>query len=212
MVDPGVFSVAALLALLGVGETFWRRLRTRDQVERWLRQHRYRVRELRIPWFGGGFRFGPRLFRSRQRAVVFRAVVDDQSMGGTGVVWLRAWTTWFGLIEEDVEVSWDKMPTPAPAEIGPPEMRWHDKQIALLKRVAAGESTFRADGRSPEDAVEFDELVEYILALNRRGLVTCSTPLANLRGAGQYAAITDVEATLAGLQLLEKERTERERA
>jgi hypothetical protein len=175
-------------------------------------QHRYTVRELRIPWFGGGFRFGPSLFRSSKRAVVFRAVVEDRSMGGTGVLWLRAWTTWFGLTEEEVETNWEEMPHPGPAEIGPPEMRWHEKQIALLRRIAAGESTFRPDGRAPEDAAEFDELVEYVLALNRRGLVTCSTPLANLRGNGQYSAITDVEATLAGLQLLEKERAETNRA
>ena len=77
-------------------------------------------------------------------------------------------------------------------------------QIAILRRTASGEYTFRPDGRDPDARREFDETVEHILALQRRGLLTCSTPIAELKADAQYAAIGDVVLTDEGRRALEQ--------
>ena len=138
-----------------------------------------------------------RFFRSSKSAVVFRAVVEDRSFGGTGIVWFRVWPA-----RDEIEVDWKKMPERAAEDEPPLEEQWWTRQFQLLQRVQRGETTFRLRGHDPADGAEFDELVEYLLAMQRRGLISFGTPLANLRGESQYAAVTDVTITKAGEEML----------
>ncbi|HTI65396.1 MAG TPA: hypothetical protein VL524_17865 [Gemmatimonadaceae bacterium] len=196
--------------LFGIGHYLWRRQTARDRAELWLAENRYHVRELRIPWFVGIGRFPPTLLRSSRNAFVFRAVVEDKSFGGTGVVWLRIWTGWLGRLGDDVEVSWERMPKREASEAGgdgndaPIEERWAERQLTLLRRIQHGETTFRPSGRGPAAGAEFDELVEYLLAMQRRGLITCGTPLAGVHGESQYAAVTNAALTEAGERVLQE--------
>ena len=198
-----MFYAFAAVILFGLGHYAWRRSGARDRAELWLMHHQYRVRELRVPWFVNPARFPTHLFRSSRSAIVFRAVVDDRSFGGTGVVWLRVWTGMFGVLsDEDVEVSWERMPHPEPGDERPIDAAWSERQIELLRRIAAGESTFQVTDRDPAAGAQFDELVEYLLALQRRGLVTFGTPMANLTGGSQYEAVSNVVLTDAGERAL----------
>lgn len=198
----------ALLVAVVIGVTTWRYYTARSIAERWLMQHRYRARSLRIGWFSFT-RFAPKLFRNEKKAFEFRAEVEDLSLGGTGVLWLRVWTDWIGLSEREPEVTWDRMPTRVERSGGTFEERLEEQLLDLLARVAAGESIFRAPTGDADAGADFDELVEHVLALSRRGLVTCDTPLASMRGIGQYAAITNVALTERGERHLEKFRTPR---
>jgi hypothetical protein len=96
------------------------------------------------------------------------------------------------------------MPTEESGGAQSPETQWADAQIALLRRVAAGELTFRPEGRDPAARAEFDATVEHLLALSRRGLLTCATPIAELRADAQYAAVADVVLTEEGRRALER--------
>lgn len=197
---------AAAVILFAIGHYTWRRQTARDRAERWLAENKYEVRELRVPWFTGIGRFPPTLFRSSKNAFVFRAVVEDKSFGGTGVVWLRIWTGWLGTLGDEVEVSWERMPKRDAGDPGadaPIEERWAERQLALLRRIQAGETTFRSSGHDPAAGAEFDELVEYLLAMQRRGWISCGTPLANLHGESQYAAVTNAVLTKAGERVLQ---------
>lgn len=198
-----LFAAAAVI-LFAVGHYAWRRQIARDRAEHWLAENRYHVRELRVPWFVGIGRFPPTLLRSSKNAFVFRAVVEDKSFGGTGVVWLRVWTGWLGTLGDDVEVSWERMPKRDAGDALPIEERWAARQLDLLRRIQAGETTFRPSGHDPAAGAEFDELVEYLLAMQRRGLITCGTPLANLHGDSQYAAVTNAVLTTAGERVLQQ--------
>jgi hypothetical protein len=179
----------------------WQRRSARDIAERWLMENRFRAVELRVPWFS--MRHFPMSFgRSSKSAVVFRAVVEDRSFGGTGIVWFRVWPGRAGTLGDEIEVDWERMPERAPEDEPPLEEQWWTRQLELLRRIHGGETTFRFHGHDPTDGAEFDELVEYLLALQRRGLVTFGTPLANLHGESQYAAVTDVTITKAGEEIL----------
>jgi hypothetical protein len=147
------------------------------------------------------FRMTP--FRNNDWAVDFRAEVDDLRLGGTGVVRLRVWTDWLGMIDKEPEITWDRMPADGDGSKGT-ETQWHDAQLALVRRVAGGESVFRPDGREPSDRAAFDATVEHLLALQRRGLLMCATPIAEIRADAQYAAITGVELTAEGRRALER--------
>lgn len=208
MRDANALWLPALLVAVAIGVTTWRYYTARSIAERWLMQHRYRARSLRIGWFSFT-RFSPKLFRNERNAFEFRAEVEDLSLGGTGVLWLRVWTDWIGLSEREPEVTWDRMPTRVERSGGTFEERLEEQLLDLLARVAAGESIFRAPGSSVDDGGAFDELVEHVLALSRRGLVTCDTPLASMRGPGQYAAIANVALTERGERHLEQFRTSR---
>lgn len=204
-VSVTALAIAAFVAL-ALGQGWWRHRRAREVAARWLERHRFRVRELRMPWFGGGH-FAPSPGRDSDNATDFRAVVDDLRLGGTGVVWLRVWTDWVGEAAGDVETNWERLPD---SRTGAPvggELSWADAQIALLRRVAAGETTFRPDRQASSGdaaaAAVFDEMVEHLLALGRRGLISCVT-VAGRPGHAQYAAVTDVALTDAGV--LEVER------
>lgn len=208
MQDANALWLPALLVAFVIGTTTWRYYTARGIAERWLMQHRYRAKSLRIGWFSFT-RFAPKLFRNEKKAFEFRAEVEDLSLGGTGVLWLRVWTDWIGLSEREPEVTWDRMPQRLAQGAGTFEDRLEEQLLELLARVAGGESTFRAPSGGVDDGGAFDELVEHVLALSRRGLVTCDTPLASMRGTGQYAAITNVAITERGARHLATFRTPR---
>ncbi|HUQ81839.1 MAG TPA: hypothetical protein VM076_11895 [Gemmatimonadaceae bacterium] len=190
-------AVGAIFAL-SVGHALWRRQRARDIAERWLAQNRYRVRSLRASFWDSPMRFRATPFRNNDWAVDFRAEVDDMRLGGTGKVRLRVWTDWLGMIDREPEISWVSMPTEENGGAQSPETQWAESQLAILRRVADGETTFRPDGREPAARLAFDDTVEHLMALQRRGLLTCSTPIAELKADAQYAAVTDIELTDEG--------------
>ena len=197
------YVLPTVISVLGIGRSVWRHFQARGIAERWLAQHRYRVHWLKRAWWTGHMRFRLTPFRNNDWAVDFRAEFDDLRLGGTGVVRLRVWTFWLGLVDREPEITWDRMPT---EESGPKdsETQWHESQIALLRRIAGGESIFRPDGRDDANRAEFDSTVEHLLALSRRGLLRCATPIAELRVNAQYAAVTDVELTMEGRNALER--------
>jgi hypothetical protein len=198
----------AALVLFVFGHYAWRRQIARDRAERWLLANKYEVRELRTPWLVGVGRFPMSLWRSSKRAIVFRAVVEDKSFGGTGIVWLRVWTGFLGTVfGDDIDVNWERMPKRDIGDEAPIEERWAERQLDLLRRIADGETTFRPARRDAAAGAEFDELVEYLLAMQRRGLITCGTPLANLHGESQYGAVTNAALTKAGERVLRGNET-----
>ena len=209
------FVIAAII-FVALAHYAWQRRAARDIVDRWLMENRFRARELRTPWFSVGH-FPVTFFRSQKSAIVFRAVVEDRTFGGTGTVWFRVWPGLAGKLGEELEVEWEKMPERAAQDEPPLEEGWWTRQLELLQRIQRGETMFRLRGHDPEQGKEFDELVEYLLAMQRRGLITFGTPLANMRGESQYAAVTDVKITHHGEELLAREAagnsdTDRDRA
>jgi hypothetical protein len=198
---------AALFVLAALAHWWWRYRAARVAAEGWLEKHRYRARELRASLLNTAT-FSRSIWRDDDNAFEFRAVVDDLRLGGTGVVFLRVRTDWLGMIEREVDVNWERMPHRGPGDVEPAEDRWASAQLALLRRVGAGESTLRPAGRTPADGAAFDELVEHLMALERRGLVECSTPIAELHGRSQYAAVTDVVLTPDGRALLARRENE----
>jgi hypothetical protein len=204
MSQPSFWAAAAALVALQVGHFLWRRHRAREIADRWLAQHNYRVRRLRPVYLSAYPRFRMTPFRNNDFAVDFRADVDDMRLGGSGEVRLRVWTDWMGMIDREPEISWVHMPSIDEGGALTPEMQWENAQIAALRRVAAGETTLRPTGRDAAARAEFDSLVEHVLALQRRGLLRCATPIAELRGDAQYAAVADVVLTDDGRRALER--------
>jgi hypothetical protein len=202
MTQSTVWIVMSGMFVVSMAHWWWRRARAREIAERWLTQHRYRARSLRVSYWDNRPRFRATPFRDNDWAVDFRAEVDDMRLGGTGVVRLRVWTDWLGMIDREPEVSWDKMPTEEGGGAPSPETQWANAQLALLRRVARGESTFRPTGRDDAARAAFDEEVEHLLAMQRRGLLTCPTPIGELEGNAQYAAVTDVVLTEDGHRAL----------
>jgi hypothetical protein len=196
-------AVAILIGAV-VAVELWRRHRAREIAERWLAQHNYRVRTLRPVYVSARPHFRATPFRNNDWAVEFHAEVDDMRLGGTGEVRLRVWTDLLGLMDREPEVSWDRMPTLTDGGALTPEMEWENAQIAVLRRVAAGATTLRPSGRDPEARAEFDATVEHILALQRRGLLHCATPIAELHSEAQYAEIADVVLTAEGRHAIER--------
>jgi hypothetical protein len=204
MTGPTGWGWTAALFALSAAHWWWRRAKAREIAEQWLTQHRYRVRSLRVSYWNARPRFRLTPFRNNDWAVDFRAEVDDLRLGGTGKVRLRVWTDWLGMMDREPEISWEQMPTEQDGGARTPESQWLDAQLALLRRAAAGESTFRPNGRDAAARTEFDETVEHLLAMQRRGLLTCSTPIAELKADAQYAAISKVELTTDGRRALER--------
>lgn len=199
---PVVLIVAVLL------HAVWRYHTARGIAEEWLTAHRYRPRSLRLGWFGF-WRFAPKFFRDEGRAYQFRAEVDDMRLGGTGIVWLRVWTDWLGLANREPEVRWERMPIDVDDGSQPMEHKLAEAQLVLLERVANGETTFRGQSHAVDDGADFDEVVEHVMALVRRGLVTCDAPLLNVHRNAQYAAVTNVALTDLGRRLLAERPPER---
>jgi len=192
---PALFVVAIVL------HAIWRYRTARRIAEEWLLTHHYRPRSVRLGWFGL-MRFAPKLFRDEGRAFQFRAVVDDMRLGGTGAVWLRVWTDWLGLAGREPDIRWERMPISVDDDSRALDHRLAEAQFDLLQRVAEGESTFRSSTHAIREGADFDMVVEHVMALVRRGLVTCDAPLLDIRGDTQYAAVTNVALTDLGHRLL----------
>jgi hypothetical protein len=84
------------------------------------------------------------------------------------------------------------------------QSQWETKQIDLLRRVADDGPRLRPDGQDDAARTEFDERVELVQALQRRGLLHCATPIAELKRDAMYAEITDVVLTAEGRRVLER--------
>jgi hypothetical protein len=196
--------IGAILVGVFIANEVWRRGRAREIAEHWLSAHNYRVRELHPVYMSIRQRFRATPFRNKDWAVDFHAEVDDMRLGGTGELRLRVWTDLLGIMDREPELYWERMPTPENGGALTPEIQWENAQIAVLRRVAGGDTTLRPDGRDPEARAEFDTMVEHILALQRRGLLHCATPLADLRSEAQYAEIADVVLTTEGRRLIDR--------
>ncbi len=193
----------ALVMLAAIGRSWWLYMEARAIAESWLREHKYRVRSLKVGLFPL-FRFPARFFRNEERSTPFRAVVDDQQLGGTGVVWLRVWTDRLGLIAREPDVSWERRPVKVDPGDVPPEEKWELVQRALLKRVAHGETSFAAPRHPKADEMPFDEVVEHLLAMQKRGLIACSLPRASRQPGSRYDFIEFVEITDTGRAYFEQ--------
>jgi hypothetical protein len=204
MTADRIWLFGAALIVLQIGWALWRRRAAREIAERWLAQHHYRVSRLRPVYWSTRPMFRLTPFRNNDWAVDYRADVDDLRLGGSGEVRLRVWTDWLGMIDREPEISWVRMPTLDDAGAPTPEMQWESAQLAVLRRVASGESTLRPEARGHAARAEFDSLVEHVLALQRRGLLHCAAPIAELRDDAQYAAVADVVLTAEGRQTLER--------
>jgi len=204
MSEDTFYLVGAAVLALHLGNLVWRRRRARDIADRWLAQHNYRVNWLRAVFWAGWSRFRMMPFRNSDWAVDFRAEVDDLRLGGTGELRLRVWTDWLGMIDKEPEISWVRMPNADAGGALSPEMMWEMAQVSVLRRVANGETTLRPAGRDPEARADFDSMVEHILALQRRGLLHCATPIADLRSGAQYAEVADVVLTDEGRRAIER--------
>lgn len=107
-------------------------------------------------------------------------------------------------MDREPELYWERMPTADNGGALTPEMEWENAQIAVLRRVAAGDTRWLPEGRDPDARADFDTMVEHILALQRRGLLHCATPLAELHSVAQYAEIADVVLTTEGRRMIER--------
>ena len=183
----------------------------REVVERWAAQHRYRLVHCRRAWLSLSLvntapRYDALGLERRRHAYAFDVAVEDRALGGTsrGRVTVRG--DWLSGFDEDLEVAWDELNTPDPAA-APAGPSWDAAQLALLGRVADGETTFRPDDpHSAEAGERFDLLVEHLQAMQRRGLVDFPAPLADISGRGrQYAAVTTVTLTAAGRALVARD-------
>lgn len=191
--------------VLAIGQYWWRYTQAKSTAEDWLRRHHYRVRQLRMPLFSGMI-FAPSWVRNSKNAFTFRAMIDDTELGGTGTLCLRVWTTWLGTIDNEVEIAWEQMPEGGANDAQPLFDRLTETQLVLLQRVADGETAFYGPRRSERGGAEFDQMVEHLLALSRRGLITCSEPRQGAKGETQYSDITKVGITSEGQSFLASRR------
>lgn len=202
MTNQTALLVGAAVTIAGSLHHWWRHARARDAAHEWLRGHHYRVRDLSVPWFSGMI-FGPSLFRNSDNAFDFRAVVDDRELGGTGTVRLRVWMNRMGVIDREIEVLWEQMPDENSEESGsfpapPLAERLMGAQLDLLRRIAEGETFFSLPRSGQYDGAVFDQLVEHVLALSRRGLITCGEPESGARRGTQYSHVSQVALTVDG--------------
>lgn len=198
MTTESLYLVVAAFALLSAGQYVVRRSVSKASAEQWLQRHGYRAKSLRFAWFSP---MTPRgLFRNRDRAIDFIADVGDTQLGGSGTVRLRVWTNWFGTVEQDVEVDWIQTPATGTFEEDKPLMiRLADAQLDILRRVSAGETSFYAPRSSEPDTGEFDELMEHVGALERRGMLTHAAPVQAARpGRSRYVSVSGLAVTASG--------------
>ena len=212
---PVWVSVAAAAAVAAVVRDRWLEGQARVVVERWAAQHRYRIVRCRRAWLSLSLvnsapRYDTLGLERRRHAYAFEVTVDDRALGGTSRARVTVRGDWWSGFDEDVHVDWHELNAPDPAA-APPGPTWDAAQLDLLRRVGDGESTFRPDDpHSAEAGERFDLLVEHLQAMQRRGLVDCPAPLADISGRGrQYAAVTTVTLTAAGRALLDRDEASR---
>lgn len=201
--DRQAIGLLVLFGIIGIGRAAWLHAEARGIAESWLMRNHYKVHRLTVGLFTF-MRFAPRFFRNADSAHTFRAEVTDLSLGGTGIMWLRVWTDRIGLATREPDISWEVMPR---ADVATPQAQlplgeqWRVAQHALLERIAAGESSFVAP-RGEAAAAAFDEQVEHLLAMQRRGLITCDPPLQARTAGALYDAISNVALTDTGRSYL----------
>jgi hypothetical protein len=201
------YVVAVAFAVVSTGWYLWRRAMARDIAEQWLRQHHYHVLSLRAPWLRMAM-FAPSFLRNSNNAFDFEAIVEDRDLGGEARMFLRVWANWMGQFDGEVEVVIDEI---SHGEEAHPLMeRLADAQSAVLHRIANGETAFYGPRRSEGGEAEFNELVEHVLALSRRGMITCGTPTVDGRNVGNYASIEKIGLTPAGRSWLVSQSTHSE--
>ena len=200
--------IAAGAGVAAIVRDQWLERQARGVVERWATQHGYRLVSCRRGYFAtfALINVAPRYAHGvehRRHVYAFGIIVDDRKLGGVSRGKVQVRGDWLGGFEEDVEVAWDALNEPDPTA-SPPGPSWDAAQLALLRRIADGETTFRPDdGHTAEAGERFDRLVEHLQAMQRRGLVEFPAPLAELRRPGrQYAAVTQVALTAAGRDVL----------
>ena len=196
-VNPLYIIIFAVVMGAGIWREWWLQGAARSIAESWLREHKYRVISIRTSWFGS-FRFAPKLFRNTERTAQFRCEVEDTQLGGTGVVWLRVWTDRVGLIGREPDVEWETQPFNSDPDFLPGGTPMEVAQRALLKRIARGETSFAAPRRSADGGEAFDMLVEHLMAMQTRGLITASVPRAARTPGSMYELVDSVELTEAG--------------
>lgn len=193
-----------VVVLLAVGWHLVRQSRARDAAKQWLAQRHYRVLSIRTPWFTT-VGFASSWLRDSDNAFTLEAIVDDGQLGGTGKIFLRVWLTWLGEVHDEIEVVWDAMPDAE--RIGAPKPLWErlaDAQLAALRRIANGETTFYAPRRG-EEMLVFGQLVEHVQALAQRGMITCGEPRSDGRNGARYTSIGDLRITDEGRRWLESQ-------
>lgn len=188
--------------LLSLGWYGWRRAAAKDAAEAWLRQHHYHVVALHAPWLRMAM-FAPRLFRNENNAFDFEATVEDRNLGGEARLFLRVWANWMGELNGEIEVVVDEI---SRGDAHPLMERLADAQAAILRRVADGETAFYAPRRSEGGQEEFNGLVEHVMALSRRGMITCDTPSIDGRATTNYTSIDNIALTRAGRTWLESQQ------
>jgi len=195
--------LAGVVMLLGIGQHLFRYNGAKSVAQAWLQQHHYKVVEFRYLWFPG-MTFPPRLLRNSSSGFAFKAVVNDTELGGTGVVWLRVWSSWFGVTDDDVDVVWKEMPDGGTDGAVPSfGDRMIDSQLALVHRIAAGEKTFYAPRQREggNAGLQYDEMVEDLLALSRRGMITLTQPESGIKGWTEYSDVKNVALTEEGQKM-----------
>jgi hypothetical protein len=192
------------VAVLSVSHYMVRRSQARSRARQWLAAHHYRVHSFRTAWFGAPT-FST-FYRNSDRAFNFIADVEDTQLGGTGTIRLRAWTDWLGMIDREVEVDWIRMPAGGGSGAELLMDRLADAQIGILRRISSGETAFYAPRSSEPGAGEFDDFVEHVYALQRRGMLMHGAPVEDGRpGRERYSSIGSLSITPAGRKWLESQ-------
>lgn len=201
-----VYLIGAGFVVLVVLQHAFRRGRAKAAAEQWLRQHHYRQTSLRTPWFRT-MGFATSWLRDSGNAFDFEATVADTQLRGTGTIFLRVWTNWLGEITDEVEVVWDEMPEGGGSHRPLPLWeRLADAQLVVLQRVAQGETALYAPRNPGESGENFSELIEHVLALSRRGMLTSGEPRVGNRNTNQYVSIDNLSLTEEGRRWLESAR------
>lgn len=91
----------ALLALLGILTTVWRRARERAILRRWARDNHYELRQVNRRHL----RRGPFQWSLGARPV-FRVDLQDHH-GRSARAWVRCGSYWLGLLSNRIDVRWD---------------------------------------------------------------------------------------------------------
>lgn len=202
------YLIAAGFVVLAMVQHSVRGGRARSAARNWLHQHKYRTVSLKTPWFGPMF-FKTSWNRDTDNAYDFEATVEDTELGGTGTIQVRVRTGWLGGITEDIEVVREDMSEGSDVRGSQPLWeRLADAQLDILRRIADGETSFYAPRKLEAGGGEFNELVEHVLALTNRGMVTSGAPRLDDRNLNQYVSIGNLSVTEDGRRWLESQESQ----